>query len=102
MKFEQFWDILSKELQQEREFTTISYGVDFKACFKNNTIIITPKNSQKIYKITYEYLERAWDLAKNLLDEQRFKYSIYAQNKIRRSSYVIVFFKTFVGNTNMQ
>lgn len=102
MKFEQFWEKLRNELKDNVELSTIDYNAPFQAKFDNTKIIITPISSGEEYYLSQNQLEKAWKLAMNLSDEQRFKYQFYKLNNIQQPSYTIALLRIFTKNKIME
>ena len=102
MRFEEFWQTLRNELGNGREFKTIDNYAPFQAQFQNNRIVVIPRSSGEEYYLSRNQLEKAWELAKNLTDEERFKYSIYRMNNILQPSYTIALLRTLTRKRIME
>ncbi len=102
MKFDEFWNILRKELKTKRELETSKHHKKFTAYFKDNdSIIIEPKQGKKPVTLKVKNMLFVWNTAKTMRLSERFKVKHY-RNKIGTASYTVTFLKDFLGDQEMK
>ncbi len=92
MKFEDFWNQLSKLLLERHDFETMDQGKKFDARNAIQAVAITPESSGEKRVIKYEEFVTVWRLARNIAEDQFLKPSNYT-NDTRNSSYIVTFMK---------
>ena len=92
IKFEDFWNQLSKLLLERHDFETIDQNKKFEARNSIQSVAITPESSGKKRVIKYEEFVTVWRLSKKLSKDQFLKPSNYT-NDTQNSSYIVTLMK---------
>ncbi len=93
IKFEEFWNKLSKLLTTIHDFETIDQNKKFEARNAIQAVVIIPSSSGNKRVIKYDEFVKIWQLAKKLPKDQFLKPSNYT-NDTQNSSYIVTLIKT--------
>ncbi len=88
MKFNDFWNQLSKLLQERHDFETIDQNKKFEARNSIQSIVVTPVSSGQKRVVKHDEFLTVWRLARKLPKDQFLKPSNYT-NDTHNSSYIV-------------
>ena len=100
MKFEDFWNILVKELSETKQFQSLSQTGEFQAKYLGGRIHITTRTS--LWTIDRQEMHKIWDKAITLDENLRYKHFSYTQENIRTLSFILALMRDFVGQNKME
>ena len=100
MKFEDFWNILLKELSETKQFQSLSQTGRFDAKYSGGRIHITTQNS--VWTIEKSELHKIWNKALTLDKSLRLRHFSYTQENIRSLSFILALMRDFVGQNEME
>lgn len=100
MDFEEFWAILTTELEQPTRCETRN-NTEFFAHYYGNYIHLTLSQEQPWEKISKEKMENIWNIARDLDDDRRFVTTEY-QDITRSASYVLTLIETYLNDEEMK
>ena len=100
MKFDEFWNILVKDLSETKQFQSLSQTGKFQAKYLGGRIHITTPNS--VWTIERPDMHKIWDKAIPLDENIRFKHFNYSQENIRSLSFILALMRDFVGSNKME
>ena len=92
IKFEDFWNNLSKLLIEKHDFETMDQNRKFEARNAIKAIAIIPESSGKKRVISYDEFVKIWRLAKKLPNDQFLRPSSYT-NDTQNASYIVTLMK---------
>ncbi|MDE1770269.1 MAG: hypothetical protein KGI28_06945 [Thaumarchaeota archaeon] len=92
MKFDDFWNLLVKELEISKQFTTQTKP--FSARYSGGRIMVS--TSDTLWPIDRATMRQIWTKAMSMHEKMRFIHTNYSHENIRTSSYIISIMKYFV------
>lgn len=101
MKFEEFWNSLTKELVTEKTFHTLKQSKPFEAHYYSGIIFVKP-SSGKIWTIRKEHMKEVWNIALHIPESKRFRPTHYGKGNIRTSSYIVTLMKYILKNEKLE
>ncbi|HJU14503.1 MAG TPA: hypothetical protein VJ792_08635 [Candidatus Nitrosotalea sp.] len=99
MKFDEFWELLGRELASPRQFSTQTKG--FSAKYSGGRIIVTTSDDS-LWTIDRSTMRQVWTKAVTLHESTRFNHAHYNHDNIRTSSYIVSIMKNFLTSTQME
>lgn len=101
MKFDEFWNILIKELKTKQTYTTLKQPQKFDAFYSYNQIIITPHSTRRPRKPTKANFKMIWKSEYSLNPDERYDVSSYKQTS-GNASYILTLIKIILDDQEMQ
>ena len=95
MQFNDFWNQLSKLLQERHDFETIDQNKKFEARNSIQSIVVTPESSGWKRVVKQDEFLTVWRLARKLPKDQFLKPSSYTNNT-QNSSYIVTLMKVIL------
>ena len=103
MKFQEFWRRLHAELQQTKEFRTMTYGKEFKARVENmSTIQVVPQSTKIPRPVKIIEFQAMWNMMKNDVRNERYISTNGRYAQFYNPVYVSALVDHIVGNQNME
>ena len=105
MKFQESWRRLHAELQQTKEFRTMTKRNWFEAWVKDPyTITVLPRNSKTKSErdISIKQFQVMWNATKNDIKSERYSTTTDSYPNLRNRSYVNTLVHRIVGDQNME
>ena len=99
VRFEEFWDLLERDLATQKEFSTQSRT--FLAKYSGGRIIVTTADDS-LWTIDRSTMRQIWRKALTLHESTRFNHANYNHDNIRTSSYIISMMKSFLAEKQME
>jgi len=93
MKFEEFWNQLSKLLSEKHDFETMDQSKKFDARNAIQAVVVTPESSGAKRVIKHEEFVTVWRLARSLSKDQFLKPVNYTKDT-QNASYIVTLMKT--------
>ena len=100
LKFEEFWNNITKEISKTKQFQTLSQTGKFDAKYLGGRIHITTQNS--VWTIERFEMHKIWNKGLTLDENLRFKHFNYTQENIRAVSFILALMRDFVGQNKME
>lgn len=94
MKFDEFWNILVKELVTPIQFATQTKP--FSAKYLGGRIMITTSNT--LWPIDRSAMRQIWIKAMSMHEKMRFIHTNYTHENIRTSSFIISLMRHFIAD----
>jgi len=101
MKFEEFWNSLTRELTSEKTFHTLKQSKPFEARYYSGMIFVKP-SSGKTWTIRKEHMKEVWNVALQITENKRFRPTYYGKGNIRTSSYIVTLMKHVLNNEKLE
>jgi len=95
MKFENFWEALTRNLTGRNEFLTLKRHKSFDAVYLQGFIEITPYSTLQERRIDKGEFLKVWNSARELPHREKFKRSNYNQIT-QNGSYILALMKAFL------
>ncbi|EIJ64994.1 hypothetical protein BD31_I0780 [Candidatus Nitrosopumilus salaria BD31] len=99
LKFEDFWNQLSKLLLEKHDFETIDQNKKFDARNAIQAVVVTPESTRNKRVIKYDEFIKIWRLARKLPKDQFLKPSSYT-NDTQNSSYIVTLLKIILESSS--
>lgn len=94
MKFDDFWNLLVRELATSRQFATQTKP--FSARYSGGRIMVS--TSDTLWLVDKSAMRQIWTKAISMHEKMRFIHTNYSHENIRTSSYIISLMKHFVAD----
>ena len=101
LKFDEFWNLLAKELASSKKFSLPFQSKEFEAKYSGGRILVTT-SADILWAIERSTMHEIWDKASAIEETRRYVGTNYNQRTIRTLSYILTIIKHFVANRKME
>lgn len=98
MKFDEFWNLITRELSSSRIFHTLKQSKEFEARYSGGMIIVVPETRYK-RPISKAEFEKVWNMFKKSMNP--YKPVLYQQDTYN-ASYILAIIKYFLKNERVE
>ncbi len=99
MKFDEFWDLLTRDLAVPRQFATQSKP--FSAKYSGGRIVVSTSDDS-LWTIDRSTIRQVWSKAATLHESTRFNHANYSHDNIRTSSFIISIMKNLLADKQIE